>query len=729
MRKKLLLMMFALLGTVGAWAVQTKTYYVTRPNGTTTNKNGEVTGVNNVTNWGSKFVSEDNVLTFEMSADKINWGFTTSQGFRINTGDLTTILTCNLSVPENHKIISYTFGVSPVNGDANNKGKIDYSKDSNMGDAILVEKESATTEHKEEVDAQTATFYLRHHEAFPVDVTLSVVVESPDPELEDGPLTLTFNRPSNSEFTATVNGVADASVSKDGFDTFLSSGFVTNAILCPNKNGKDDPNITLTFTITGLPENYKFNGIGMHVHAFNSGGGYQENKDSKVRQFNVKVTANNQDFVTYNDIDLAAGVIGSHKTWARSAEEVTVADGSLTLSLNITKGTQNDGCFFGLESIVLGDIEELCEGIKSKLDSKTYGPALGRYSVDGNEAELKSEIESLISNEQYAEAYEKVEEMLAKTSFNMPAAGMFLRLQGVNNKYLTYGNVDSNGGKQYKYTDAEDATTIFYFDGTHLISLSSGLTLDMTDTNNASTGWDWIYGTEGASTVTFSTDSISGTFYVYIGRDNKNAYLKDDGTADRVKRAASASANNGFDWTLTNIGELPISISNAGYATLWTPVALEIPTSGIEAYTGTVSGDYLVLDELTGVIPANTAVILKGEEGSYNFTVTTGGEAVTENALQGGLGLATASDILTLQNIDGVGFYSYDGTGLAGFKAYLENTAGVKGLTFNFGTTDGIATVEGATKEDAAIYNLAGQRVEKAVKGVYIINGKKVLVK
>jgi len=49
----------------------------------------------------------------------------------------------------------------------------------------------------------------------------------------------------------------------------------------------------------------------------------------------------------------------------------------------------------------------------------------------------------------------------------------------------------------------------------------------------------------------------------------------------------------------------------------------------------------------------------------------------------------------------------------------------VKAVTF--GTADGIASPLSETEEGAAIYDLSGRRVEKATKGLYIINGKKTL--
>ncbi len=72
------------------------------------------------------------------------------------------------------------------------------------------------------------------------------------------------------------------------------------------------------------------------------------------------------------------------------------------------------------------------------------------------------------------------------------------------------------------------------------------------------------------------------------------------------------------------------------------------------------------------------------------------------------------------------------------------NTAGAKGMRKAAGTdalkiygievtsgTDGIEAIkdEKYNMNDSPIYNLSGQRVEKPTKGVFIQNGKKVLVK
>ena len=77
-------------------------------------------------------------------------------------------------------------------------------------------------------------------------------------------------------------------------------------------------------------------------------------------------------------------------------------------------------------------------------------------------------------------------------------------------------------------------------------------------------------------------------------------------------------------------------------------------------------------------------------------------------------------------------FVKSNGEGQLGAnKAYLpasEVPSSAKSITFDFGETTGINEVQKAETE-GAIYNLSGMRVSKTQKGVYIMNGRKVIVK
>jgi hypothetical protein len=72
------------------------------------------------------------------------------------------------------------------------------------------------------------------------------------------------------------------------------------------------------------------------------------------------------------------------------------------------------------------------------------------------------------------------------------------------------------------------------------------------------------------------------------------------------------------------------------------------------------------------------------------------------------------------------------GCSIAANRAYIDlsetapATTGAVKLAVDM--TDGLQSIEVANKAQA-IYNLAGQRVEKAVRGIYVVNGKKIMVK
>ena len=174
------------------------------------------------------------------------------------------------------------------------------------------------------------------------------------------------------------------------------------------------------------------------------------------------------------------------------------------------------------------------------------------------------------------------------------------------------------------------------------------------------------------------------------------------------------------------------------YSTVYLPFAVDVP-QGVEAFTGSLSeGEGETTLRLTsiadGVIPARTAVVLRGTtDGSLALVPATAtGTAVEANALQGTLDASatTPANTYALSGAfaEGIGFYPYT----AG-KAYLTLTAAqaVQKLSFSFGQgTTGIDAIEaGAADKAATWYDLSGRRVDNPTKGVYIVNGKKVIVK
>ena len=169
-------------------------------------------------------------------------------------------------------------------------------------------------------------------------------------------------------------------------------------------------------------------------------------------------------------------------------------------------------------------------------------------------------------------------------------------------------------------------------------------------------------------------------------------------------------------------------IGATGYATQYIPgSAVEIP-SGVSVFTGSIDTPWIALNPLSGIIPAGEAVVLQGAEGYYSFVPTISTPSLGNNELKGTAEPLTATGAeYVLAEKDGVvGFYQAEGTIPAG-KAYIEYAgAGVKG--FFFGDATGLTqTLSQGEGEPATVYDLIGRRVERVQKGMYIINGKKVI--
>ena len=177
------------------------------------------------------------------------------------------------------------------------------------------------------------------------------------------------------------------------------------------------------------------------------------------------------------------------------------------------------------------------------------------------------------------------------------------------------------------------------------------------------------------------------------------------------------------------------TITAAGYATYCSPYALDFTESGLTAYIANLEGSTVKFTEVTSV-PAKTGVLLKGSEGDYTIKTTTGGPlGAIQNLLVGVLEdtQVTAGSFVLMNGTKGVGFYktTAESFTVGANTAYIPATTSARtfiGFDFDNTTTaiEGVATVKANSGE---IYNLQGQRVTKATKGLYIVNGKKVMVK
>ena len=181
-----------------------------------------------------------------------------------------------------------------------------------------------------------------------------------------------------------------------------------------------------------------------------------------------------------------------------------------------------------------------------------------------------------------------------------------------------------------------------------------------------------------------------------------------------------------------------VTISALEYATFGSSEAVDFSGTTLKVYTAKVNdtNTEVVLTEVPSKkVPAGEAVLLHGTAGTYTGTVIDVIEQ-TDEFTNNELKLATQDlqgngNIYVLNKVDDkVGFYKLNGTLSAG-KAYLEisgSGAPMLAITGNEGTT-GIVNVNRETITNNQYYTLDGRRVENPSNGIYIVNGKKVVIK
>ena len=189
------------------------------------------------------------------------------------------------------------------------------------------------------------------------------------------------------------------------------------------------------------------------------------------------------------------------------------------------------------------------------------------------------------------------------------------------------------------------------------------------------------------------------------------------------------------DHSIEAVEELPVTIGSVGYSTFYAPVALEIPEN-VAAYYAVVNGNYIDLYEFEGTIPAKQAVILKGAQGTHNFAITDNVEFAGENHLLGTtkkIATSSVSNPYTLQSdataATGVVMRRYTGENINGFKMYMQisDDAEAAAFSFRFPGTTAVESVEAEGAEKGRVYDLFGRPVENPAKGIYIIDGNKVI--
>ena len=195
-------------------------------------------------------------------------------------------------------------------------------------------------------------------------------------------------------------------------------------------------------------------------------------------------------------------------------------------------------------------------------------------------------------------------------------------------------------------------------------------------------------------------------------------------------------------WTYSLEPYIERTISD-GYATFSSDYDVAIP-EGVTAYYATAAeAGTVTMTSISNGIPSAQGAFLKASDGTYKFTSATTTETSTTNLLVKGTsdGVAASVSGTTYNYVfasqgNELGFFEVNSAitqSMTG-KAYLQTTSSIKpagarvAIVFDEEST-GIETVKGEGAALNGCYNLSGQRVAQPAKGLFIVNGKKVLVK
>ena len=260
---------------------------------------------------------------------------------------------------------------------------------------------------------------------------------------------------------------------------------------------------------------------------------------------------------------------------------------------------------------------------------------------------------------------------------------------------------------------------------------------------------------DNPSILTFDIKGNSfadGTFTVQTSVDGVTyTDLKSYTELDAVSHEALdlASTVRYIKWVYTNksagnvaIGRIgvdcdAITIPEAGYIT-YSNATKGLSFAGVTAYKiSYVGATSVALEEITEA-PANTPVILNAAAGTYALGIVASAAAVTGNHLLVSDGNVTTDDANTVYALAAkgepavVGFYKVKaGVKVPAGKGYLSVavTSAPEFLSFDGNDITGIKAIDNSQLTIDNVYNLNGQRVAQPTKGLYIVNGKKVIIK
>lgn len=441
---------------------------------------------------------------------------------------------------------------------------------------------------------------------------------------------------------------------------------------------------------------------------------------------------------TWNSSDAAKKDGGSNFTiYDVDAETDFMASAKAALETTLTMNTADS-------KFVSNGVTTAYDAVKAKVASAT---TLGQLQALFNEAVSATPVTTITPDET---AY-----------YRLKIADTYITTEGINvgkdGKLNTAYNANHNINRVVSRSDANSALVpqIWQFvkvgNGYALCNVNNHCRCAFFANGNLDMPVDENYTTATATikpVLSTATNDNSLVSLTLTGADKVFGLrgIKDNQNVNRFIGTNIYSANEPANiWQIEKVTTVPVSITDAKYATVAFPFATKVTTDGVKAYyaTGAADGMITLVEYPEGIIPANEGALLYNEAGATtaNLEIVTTDKAVEGNKLMPATAkrtgfTANSTYVLAKNAANEAAFLKNGLTVVPANKAYIAaetipaDNNGSNVLNFNFGQVTGINGVVAADKAGVQYFDLQGRRVLYPAHGIFVTNtGKKVFVK
>lgn len=491
-----------------------------------------------------------------------------------------------------------------------------------------------------------------------------------------------------------------------------------------------------TYTALGDTQNEEFDNLGENVRYIKWI--YTNKVSGNVALGNINlalyVAPSNDPVINANDVDIACDDVSGSIDYSVSNEvQGGVLSASVPANSWITLGT-----------VTASEVSFTCSE-NSETTARTETVTL-TYTYNTNETVTK---DVTVTQAAYVAPAQPGNWVLTDLA-DLTASDVFVIVGDNGNTYALANDATGNS--------APSAVAVTVVNNTLSGTIADNLKWNIS--GNANFGGYMFYPNGSTSTWLYSTNQNNG---VRVGTGDAKHFTVEGGylTTTETNEQRYLGIYNSQDWrTYTNTtgnitgqtfsfyklavdapANVTVTVTDAGMATFCSEYALDFTGKSVYAYKASVAGNNISFNRVYQ-IPARTGVLLRNPQGgaaSVEVPVISSADAITGNAFVGTLTTinpltATSgsfTNYILFNGTEGLGFYQANDNIVGAGKAFLQVPGEAK--TFiafeEEGEATGINNVNRETMTHNGCYNLNGQRVENPTKGLYIVNGKKVVLK